>query len=356
MNITLATPIVSNTSSAVTSGSFTPTVGVYLVAIAHGSGTSGSVNANPTVTDSRGGSWSQKKLANHSNPGGAGQGAGVSISTRYVSVSQSMTVTNTVSGGSVDCAGLIVYSVAVNATPTFGAVGSGSPSLGSTNWTANLFTSTVSGSTGFVGAVDWSPGGPFNQSSSDLSGFAKFSNANETGCGGWKTFGAVGAQTANIAEDSSSDGMWYWVALEISDNSIVASGGITPLGVTVKTPTRGWSGSVASAGVFNKIKVVVKVVSGGITPLGVFAKVTQKKINANITPIGLKLLRVSRSMAGTIGPSGYMRRASPRTFTATITPAGVTMVTFLGRLFGRPGRATVTAVRAAEAFIRIRRT
>jgi len=62
-------------------------------------------------------------------------------------------------------------------------------------------------------------------------------------------------------------------------------------------------------------------------------------------------------LTGSVTPGpGLLRKAFPRTFTGSITATGNVAFTFLGRVFGRPGRAVVTAVKAAEAILRIRRT
>lgn len=211
--INLATALVSNTTSTSTSGSFTPAVGEYLVAIGT-AGASSTVASTPAISDSQAGSWTLVQLANLSSPGGGGGGGSCGVWYRAVSSATSMTVTTTGSGGTINQSSIQVYRCAGTNGIQFGASGKGSATTGTTNITPTAYTSTINGSTMVVGFTEWTGGRVMSSTDLTLTSYS----SNQEGGGGFKTLGTPGSQTFNL-QAASSGGFWFWVAMEIAELS-----------------------------------------------------------------------------------------------------------------------------------------
>jgi hypothetical protein len=117
-----------------------------------------------------------------------------------------------------------------------------------------------------------------------------------------------------------------------------------------------FTGSTTATSVLTSLKVVVKAFTASITPAGAWIKVLNKAFTGSSTMVGLSFKQMFRTFAVSSTSTGAFRKSSVRLLTATVTTSGTFTSTFLGRVFGRPGRAAVQALRAAEAIVRIRRT
>jgi hypothetical protein len=134
--------------------------------------------------------------------------------------------------------------------------------------------------------------------------------------------------------------------------SVGASGAFSR-GTVTKAP---FTGSTTATGVLTTLKVVVKLFTGAVSTTGAFLKRTNKIFTASVSTVGVALKRHLRTFTASVTPTGFYRKASVRIFTASVSTVGTFSTTFLGRVFGRPGRAVVTVARAAETFIRVRRS
>jgi len=348
--------MVNSTSGTRTSASFSPAVGDFLFVLGFGS-VFPVTATTPAVTDSLGSTWTQRALANNSNPGGAGQGGAVSMYTFVATSTTSRTVTVTVSPGTADGAGVAVYKATGTGTIRLGASNKGSPNAGTTSFNGTL-TTTASNSTIVAAASEWTDTGGFTLSSSDQTSFQFFSNTSFNGCAGVKqSVGAAGAKTVNFT-GSSGTGQWYWILFELFESAITPTGSVSATGVMTKNVTKiPFTGSVTAAGVVTLLKVVVRVFTASVTATGAFIKRAQKVLTGSITPVGggYKIIQ-KLPFTGSVTPTGAFRKAYVKLFAGSVTAVGTFASTFLGRVFGRPGITRVTVNRAAKAIIRIRRT
>jgi hypothetical protein len=139
-------------------------------------------------------------------------------------------------------------------------------------------------------------------------------------------------------------------------NAFTFTGSITATGAIQKNITKNpFTGSITPTGVLNKVKVVTKLLTGSITATGAFLKTPNKIFTGSITATGVKIFQVSKLFTASITATGLFRKSSVRVFTGSITAHGTLVVTFLGRVFGRPGILAVRVYKAAELFIRVRR-
>jgi hypothetical protein len=168
------------------------------------------------------------------------------------------------------------------------------------------------------------------------------------------TAGATGTRT--WAHGASTGHGGYVFALR-PGNTQTFTGSITATGALTKTVNKKFTGSSTATGALTVLKVVVKVFTGSITATGALIKRINKTLTGSTTATGAFIKVPKKVLTGTITPGpGVLRKAFPRVYTGTITPVGNVVFVALGRVFGRPGRAVMTAVKAAEAILRIRRT
>lgn len=168
--------------------------------------------------------------------------------------------------------------------------------------------------------------------------------------------GATGTRTW-VHSVSVGHGGYNFALRPSTTPTVLATGSITATGVLSKSTAKKFTGSSTATGALAVLKVVAKVFTGSITATGALAKkITKNVFTGTSTPAGTFVKVPMKMLAGSITGTGFFRKAFPRVFTGTIATSGTFIPVALGRIFGRPGRAVVTVVRAAEAIIRIRRT
>jgi hypothetical protein len=133
--------------------------------------------------------------------------------------------------------------------------------------------------------------------------------------------------------------------------SVTGTGAFSRTTVT-KNP---FTGSVTPVGAWSYIKVVPRVFTSSVTTIGTFAKNVTKSFSGSSTAVGVSLRVPEKSFAGTVTISGAFEKVPIRVFTGTITAVGVSVITFIGRVFGRPGRVKTVVSKAGEIRMRIRR-
>lgn len=168
---------------------------------------------------------------------------------------------------------------------------------------------------------------------------------------GYSYVAAIGGGSANYNVDVDDITLTDGAGNVFTYTGTVASSGAVKR-IFTKAP---FTAAVASSGVLTKLKVAVQLFTGAVASTGAFAKQATKALAATIDIDGASIKQLPRIFTATLASAGAFQKSSVRLFTATIATAGVFAITFLGRVFGRPGRAVVQAVRAAEVKIRIRK-
>lgn len=133
--------------------------------------------------------------------------------------------------------------------------------------------------------------------------------------------------------------------------SVTATGAFARTTVT-KNP---FTGSCTPSGTWSYIKVVQRLFTSSITAVGAFVKGATKSFSGSSTAAGAVTKQARKSFSGSITGSGYFQKSFIRVFTGTITAVGVATITFIGRIFGRPGRVKTAIMKAGEVRMRIRR-
>lgn len=169
--------------------------------------------------------------------------------------------------------------------------------------------------------------------------------------------GATGTRTWTHSV-STGNGGYNFALRPVTTPTLLATGSISSTGVLTKAITKNaFTGSSTATGALTVLKVVVKVFTGSISATGLLVKkITKNVFTGSSTSTGTFVKIPNKKFTGSITATGFFRKAFPRVYTGTIATTGTLITVALGRVFGRPGRAVVTAVRAAEAIIRIRRT
>lgn len=129
------------------------------------------------------------------------------------------------------------------------------------------------------------------------------------------------------------------------------AGSITSTGVAVKTAVKAFAGSTTSSGALSRLPK--KLLTGSATATGFLIRFVPKTFVGTIVTSGSNIKKMPKNFTGSVTPTGFFRKAFIRTFTGVITPVGNAIITFIGRLFGRPGEAVVTVTKQAEATVRI---
>jgi hypothetical protein len=137
--------------------------------------------------------------------------------------------------------------------------------------------------------------------------------------------------------------------------SLTVTGAVTPAGVVLKTPSKRWTGAVASSGTPVLQRVVYRVFSGAVTSTGALRKGFVRTFSGTIAPTGFWRKVAVKRLGGVLTPSGVSRRVLTRRFTGTIAPVGVLIATDVGRIFGRPGILVMNVVREGTLRIRYRK-
>lgn len=133
--------------------------------------------------------------------------------------------------------------------------------------------------------------------------------------------------------------------------SVTATGAFARTTVT-KNP---FTGSCTPSGTWSYIKVVQRLFTSSITAVGAFVKGATKSFSGSSTAAGTVTKQARKSFSGSITSSGFFQKSFIRVFTGTITAVGVATITFIGRIFGRPGRVKTAIMKAGEVRMRIRR-
>lgn len=195
----------------ITSASFTAPSGAVLVCCVSAD-TGPSTDITILVSDTGGLTWTKRAEQDAGVAGFDGGHASVWSATTVSSVSRTIGVRRTSTGGgnsnriSAKC-----YVVTGQHASPFGAAGQ---SFSNTNnLTAPIFTSTAANSFAFVAACDWQQlGAP---ASSDLTidtgDYAGFISV----ISGFKDCGTTGAETANLDAGGTASASWTWAALEL---------------------------------------------------------------------------------------------------------------------------------------------
>lgn len=174
------------------------------------------------------------------------------------------------------------------------------------------------------------------------------------------THSGAGQVVFNLSNGSGTTG--YNIDLDdvqLDDGSgatITLTGSCTASGVLTKNVTKNpFTGSITASGVLVKIKVVTKVFTGSITATGALTKSALKTLTGSITSAGVLTKQARKTFTGSVTATGFFRKSFVRVFSGSITAHGSVVVTNIGRVFGRPGRAVMRVMKAAEAFVRLRR-
>lgn len=131
-------------------------------------------------------------------------------------------------------------------------------------------------------------------------------------------------------------------------------------GTVTKNPFTGTLGT-GLAGTLTKVKVAIATYTGtiGTGLAGTFKKNAVKPFTGTLTTglAGTFAKVPLKSFAGTFSSSlaGFFQKSFVRTFTGTIASVGTPTITFIGRVFGRPGRVRISTQKAGEVRLRIRR-
>lgn len=181
-----------------------------------------------------------------------------------------------------------------------------------------------------------------------------------TDTGGITTGGYVGV-TMQSSSSAAGSVDFYIDNLSLSDTitptqaTLFATGSIGPTGLLANTPKKLLAGAVTPSGALTKSRAVLKILTGAITPSGALLKVVPKSFGGSITPSNVLVKTPARKFAGSVTPSAFLRRSAVRKFAGGITPAASTNITFIGRIFGRPGIAVMSLVTRARTSIRHRK-
>lgn len=178
------------------------------------------------------------------------------------------------------------------------------------------------------------------------------------GAGGFTTAGSWGL-TASSATSGSQNA--FFDDLDLHDTitptqaTLFATGSITPTGALTKKAPKTFAGSITPSGALAKSRSVTRAFAGAITPAGAFIKVPLKVLSGTITPTGAFAKRPAKLLTGSIVPTGILHKRPAKKMSGTITPTGGAVITFIGRIFGRPGVAVMNLLQRATVTIRYRR-
>lgn len=172
------------------------------------------------------------------------------------------------------------------------------------------------------------------------------------GAAGYAYIATLNNAAANVTVDYDDV-----VLTDGTGNAFTYTASVTGAGVLAKAMTKNaFTGSSTGAGALTTRKVVVRAFTASVSTVGVFAKQAIKLFTGSSTITGLSKKTMFRVFTASSTATGFFRKAGVRLLTGSVTATGVSSRTFLGRVFGRPGKAVVTAWRAAEIKIRVRRS
>jgi hypothetical protein len=145
-------------------------------------------------------------------------------------------------------------------------------------------------------------------------------------------------------------------AITPTQATLFATGAISMSGTETSTTTKKLVGAMTPGGVLTKSRAVLKVIVGAITPTGLLTKVAPKFFTGSIFPTNVLTKTASKKITGSITPTAFIRRGPARKFAGSVTPANsATNITFIGRVFGRPGIVVMSLVTRARVSIRHRK-
>lgn len=178
-----------------------------------------------------------------------------------------------------------------------------------------------------------------------------------SGSGGINQAGAIGWSTSSATSGSKDffvDNIDLHDTITPSQATLFATGGITPTGVLVKQPRKLFAGAMTPAGALTKSRAVTRSFAGAITPAGALMKSLPRNFAGVITPAGVLKRQPNKKFVGAVTPAGATRKSMIKTFAGSIAPTGAAVVTFVGRIFGRPGLVVMKLLERAEVRIRHR--
>jgi hypothetical protein len=141
-------------------------------------------------------------------------------------------------------------------------------------------------------------------------------------------------------------------------NQFTFTGSIQPTNGTFRralVTKNAFTGSSKPTGAWSYIKVVTRLFTGSSAPTGKFIVGAKKILTGVISSTGVMVKRIPKMFTGSITGTGFYRNAFVRVLTGGIQTTGTLTVTFLGRVFGRPGVVAVAIRAAGEAIARVRR-
>jgi hypothetical protein len=134
------------------------------------------------------------------------------------------------------------------------------------------------------------------------------------------------------------------------------TGSVTATGTIHKIVTKNpFTGSITASSTWSYIKIVERLFTSSVTATGALVKGVVKSFAGFSTAESTMTKQAQKRFAGSITGTGFFQKNFIRVFTGTITAVGASTITFVGRVFGRPGRVKTTVTKAGEVRMRIRR-
>ena len=262
-----------------------------------------------------------------------------------------------------DCNLTVLRVTGSSSSPMDGSVSFGGQTTASTSHTAPASSPTATNSLRIcawnamiVNTATWSAPSGFT-----LDGTAAQGNYYAHLMVGHKALSASGSTGTAVAttDNPNNSGGFGDVTCSfaiISNTGKIFAGSITPSGTAIKSIRKSpFGGSITATGALVAKRVVVRALSGSITATGAFAKQASKVLGGTITAIGVALKRTNKALGGSITIAATIRRSLIKRLTGSITPSGLFAGMDVGRVFGQPGIAVVTIVKAGWARMRVRR-
>jgi hypothetical protein len=229
--------------------------------------------------------------------------------------------------------------------PTITVSQTNSLRIGATNM---IDTSGTTGTTTWTAPAGWTSDSPSPTAASyaQLGVFHKLLTSS----------GSTGTATATSGTATFPPGEMLLSFAVAANNGVIASGSITPAGTLSKQVRRSaFTGVVTPAGTLSRVRGVARVFSGAITAVGTLKKQSGKVFSGVITPAGTLGKRVPKVFSGVITPAATLKRAFVKKMSGSITAHGSLNLMNAGRVFGRPGLAVITIVKAGWTRARVRR-
>jgi hypothetical protein len=179
-----------------------------------------------------------------------------------------------------------------------------------------------------------------------------------SGSGGITAAGMIGWTTSSAsggAKDFFVDDVDAKDTLTPTLATLLATASISPSAALIKTMPKVFTAGISPAGALIQMRVVVRVFTAGISPAGAFIKALPRTFTASITPSAALIKKDIKVFASLIIPVATLKKGPARKFTGSVSPAGAAVMTFVGRIFGRPGIVVMSLVTRAEVRIRHRK-